>query len=69
VVCVDPALNTAEKLRAILTENRLLNRLGAGDSPQYEFYVSDYAVRLSEFADRIMPFPIDEIKKIDIESF
>ena len=69
VTCVDPALNTAESLRSFLKEKSLLNSLEQGQNPQYDFFVSDSAARMTEFANRIMPFSIENIKNINIETF
>ncbi len=70
VTLVNPAYETAISLKELLTKNGM----AAGDEHQYEssmyeFYVSDTADKFKKFANSIMPFNIEEIKRIDIENY
>ncbi len=67
VVCVDPSEETSLKVQKILQINHLLN--SQNQHPKYEFYVSDSAQKMVEFANMIMPFQIEDVQTIQIESF
>lgn len=73
VRCIDPAKNTAEALKRSLASLKLLR--GAENSselehePRYTFAVSDAEERMTEFANRILPFSIEAAEKITIEAY
>lgn len=67
VSCVDPSEVTSLAVKKILQANHLLNT--QNQQPKYEFYVSDSAQKMVEFANRIMPFQIEDVQTIQIESF
>ena len=67
VLCIDPAKNTAEALRARLAAAGLLR--GAAREARYSFAVSDAEERMTAFANRIMPFSIRAAEKIAIENY
>ncbi len=67
VLCIDPAKNTAEALRARLAAAGLLR--GGARAARYSFAVSDAEERMTAFANRIMPFSIQAAEKIAIENY
>lgn len=67
VACVDPAEAVSLAMKATLQENGLLNQ--AAIPPRYECFVSDAAEKMAEFANRIMPFQIENVHKINIEAY
>lgn len=67
VLCIDPAKNTAEALRARLDAAGLLR--GGARAARYSFAVSDAEERMTAFANRIMPFSIQAAEKIAIENY
>lgn len=73
VRCIDPAKNTAEALKrslaalGLLRENDTSGR--EAHPPSYTFAVSDAEERMTEFANRILPFSIEAAEKIAIESY
>ena len=70
VTLVNPAYETAIRLRSLLQEKDLLNenppRLGEN---QYQFYVSDMAEKFQVFANSIIKYGILSAKKVEIEQY
>lgn len=64
---INPAYETAKSLKAILSEQELLNR--AGNAATYEYYVSDSVDRFTSFADRVLPCHVERVSVVDIESY
>ena len=70
VTLVNPAYETAVKLRSLLQEKGLLNenppKLGEN---QYQFYVSDMAEKFQVFANSIIKYGILSAKKVEIDKY
>lgn len=70
VTLVNPAYETARRLRELLTEHDLLcetpPRLG---SNRYQFYVSDKADKFVRFANSIIKYGILSAKTVNIETY
>lgn len=64
---VNPAYETAVSLKRLLEKNDIEAEEGA--QAEYEFYVSDAAVKFKNFANSIMPFHTDWIDEINIEEY
>ena len=80
VTLVNPAYETAQELKQILSMEGLLNpgtpgreaggeTDGAPASPHHEFYVSDLADNFRDFASSILPGQVDSTQKIEIEEY
>ncbi|MHC1772921.1 MAG: glutamate racemase [Flexilinea sp.] len=69
VTCVDPAEVASIELKEVLQKNGLLNDCDNTPDSRYEFYVSDSAEKMAEFANMIMPFQIENVHKVNIEAF
>ncbi len=70
VTCIDPAEAVSQQLQNVLETAGLLRQVGdAGAAPHYECYVSDAAEKMTEFANRILPFQIENVHKINIETY
>lgn len=65
---VNPAYETAQELKRLLTEHQLIND-GADtrETSMYQFYVSDAAEKFKNFANSILPCEIEEARLIHIE--
>jgi glutamate racemase len=64
---VNPAYETAKSLKAMLTEQGLLNH--SGNQAVYEYNVSDGVDKFISFASRVLPCHIENANVIDIESY
>ncbi len=65
---VNPAYETAQGLKALLMQHRLLDDgNGGSEAPRYQFYVSDAAEKFKHFANSILPCEIEEAQLIHIE--
>ena len=64
---VNPAYETAQGLKALLSEYCLENDGGKRELSQYQFYVSDAAEKFKNFANSILPCEIGEAQLIHIE--
>ena len=70
VTLVNPAYETARELKDLLEENGIANDgNGPTDDPMHEFFVSDSANKLKNFANSILPYGVDTTKLVDIESY
>lgn len=71
VALVNPAYETAIGLRAMLQSLQLLNPGGndGNEDKHYQFFVSDLADKFQTFANSILPYQIESIKKINIEEY
>ena len=67
VTLVNPAYETAQSLKVMLKEKKLLNETEGMASHQY--YVSDAAEKFISFADEVLPCHVDKTTVIDIESY
>lgn len=65
---VNPAYETARELKEILKEEGLL-RTGSGESAKHEFYASDLADKMQEFAKSILIGESINTSKIDITEY
>lgn len=70
VTLVNPAYETACRLRELLQEEKLMNEreLEEGENPHH-FFVSDAAESFQEFANSILSQQIEKAKKINIEQY
>ena len=68
VTLVNPAYETAAKLKEMLKEKGLENS-ASGQSIPHEFYVSDSAERFMSFANSILPYDVDTTKLVSIEEY
>lgn len=68
---INPAYETALSLRDLLIENTLVSPLETiVDSSMHKFYVSDTPEKFKSFGNSIeLPFYIDKVEQINIESF
>ena len=66
ITLVNPAYETAQELRHVLEEHRILNDSGA--VPTHKFYVSDGAEKFRRIANMILPCEI-EVEDVAIKSF
>ncbi len=65
---VNPAYETAQELKALLTEHGICNDGGKDEAGlQYQFYVSDAAEKFKSFANSILPCEIEEAQLIHID--
>lgn len=64
---VNPAFETARSMGEMLESHEI--RAEASNKPQYDFYVSDGALKFRKFANSILPFDIEWIEEINIESY
>lgn len=64
---VNPAYETAKSLKALLTEQALLNK--SGNTAEYEFCVSDGVDKFAAFADQVLPCHVERANVVDIESY
>ena len=70
VTLVNPAYETAMGLKELLGKNNLLSDEEIKEpNDKYEFYVSDDAGKFMDFANSILPFDINVIRKINIEEY
>lgn len=70
VTLVNPAYETAIKLREMLKEKGLLNTEEPGlGSNRYQFYVSDTTEKFIRFANSIIKYGILSAKQVNIEEF
>ncbi len=69
VTLVNPAYETAVRLRDLLIENELDSRDTREEEFPYRFYVSDLAEQFTEFANSILPYDVSVTQKIEIENF
>ncbi len=70
VALVNPAYETAIKLKAMLSGMDLLNGQAPGlGSNQYQFYVSDKAEKFVRFANSIIKYGILSAKAVHIEEY
>ena len=67
VSIVNPAYETAMDLKRILEEKGLNN--DRDSLTKYEFYVSDAAEKLKQFANSILPYNVETIQQINIEDY
>ena len=64
---VNPAYEAAMDLKAILDERNLNHEDGEFD--KYEFYVSDAAEKFKQFANSVLPYNVETIRQINIETY
>lgn len=64
---VNPAYETAQELKLLLTEHGIRNDGGGKEFLQYQFYVSDAAEKFKSFANSILPCEIEEAQLIHID--
>ena len=70
VTLVNPAYETARKLRELLTGRNLLCETPPGlGSNRYQFYVSDKADKFVRFANSIIKYGILSAKTVNIETY
>ncbi len=69
VTLVNPAYETAVRLRDLLIENGLDSPGTKEEEFPYRFYVSDLAEQFTAFANSILPFDVSMTQKIEIENF
>lgn len=67
VCLVNPAFETAKSLKALFTEQGLLNP--NKHRPEYEYYVSDGVESFISFADEVLPCHVTDTRVVDIESY
>lgn len=65
VTLVNPAYETAKKLKQLLKESNITSSLASS----HEFYVSDMAQQFEEFAKHILDKPMMPVKQINIEEY
>ncbi|MCR5374213.1 MAG: glutamate racemase [Lachnospiraceae bacterium] len=68
VTLVNPAYETAAKLKELLKEKGIENP-GTGKKTPHEFYVSDAAERFMSFANSILPYDVDTTRTVSIEEY
>ena len=68
VMLVNPAYETAAKLKELLKEKGIENP-GTGKKAPHEFYVSDAAERFMSFANSILPYDVDTTRTVSIEEY
>lgn len=68
VMLVNPAYETAAKLKELLKEKGIENP-GTGKKTPHEFYVSDAAERFMSFANSILPYDVDTTRTVSIEEY
>ena len=66
VTLVNPAYETARRLKAVLAENDLISDKREGE---HLFYVSDGAQAFKTFANSILPCQVQETSDINIENY
>lgn len=67
---VNPAYETARELERLLVKERIENSGGkASGREPYRFFVSDAADKFKNFANSILPYDIETIRKINIEEY
>ncbi len=66
VTLVNPAYETAKKLKEVLGQKGLLKESGP---VAHRFYVSDGAEKFKAFANTILPCEVEETKDINIEQY
>jgi len=70
VTLVNPAYETALDLKRLLREMDLENPgVKTDEKEPYRFFVSDTARKFKTFANSILPYDIETIKKINIEEY
>lgn len=67
VILVNPAYETAKSLKQLLTEQNLLNQ--SGEEVHHEYCASDMTDQFVTFADRVLPFRVDQIRVVNIEKY
>ena len=67
VKLVNPAYETAKSLRKLLVENGLLNT--SGEEVHHEYFASDMTDQFVSFADKVLPFRVDQIRVVNIEKY
>lgn len=70
VTLVNPAYETAKELERLLLKRGILNpgEKASGREP-YRFFVSDAADKFKNFANSILPYDVETIRKINIEEY
>jgi glutamate racemase len=70
VTLVNPAYETAKDLERLLAQQGIANpgEKAPGKEP-YRFFVSDAADKFKNFANSILPYDIETIRKINIEEY
>jgi len=70
VTLVNPAYETALELKKLLSSRGLGNPgIKTDEKEPYRFFVSDTAQKFKAFANSILPYDIETIKKINIEEY
>ncbi|MDO5100304.1 MAG: glutamate racemase [Eubacteriales bacterium] len=64
---IDPAIETADTLRLLLTDRELLNPQAQAEG--HRFFISDSAKQFRNLADRILPCHIDKTSQINLEAY
>lgn len=67
VSLIDPAIETANTLRQLLTEKQLLHPQNQAEG--HRFFISDSAKQFRILADRILPCHIDKTSQINLEAY
>lgn len=67
VTLVNPAYETAKSLKRLLTEQGLLNE--SGEEAHHEYCASDMTDQFVSFADRVLPFQVEQIRFVNIEKY
>lgn len=67
VKLVNPAYETAKSLKRLLKEQDLLN--DSGEEVHHEYCASDMTDQFVTFADRVLPFPVEQIRLVNIEKY
>lgn len=67
VKLVNPAYETAKSLKQLLTEKDLLNQ--SGEEVHHEYCTSDMTDQFVSFADRVLPFRVEQIRLVNIEKY
>lgn len=66
---VNPAYETALELSRLLKQEGILNPGEKNVEFPYQFYVSDSEDKFRSFANSILPYDVEQTKKIDIEKY
>lgn len=66
---VNPAYETAIRLKELLKERNLANPGHEEEEFPYRFFVSDMAERFTDFASTILPFDVKSTQMVNIEEY
>lgn len=66
VTLVDSGEETADEVKRVLTEQKLLNAT-TGDPGKHKFFVSDFPQKFEETASRFLGRPLENLFKVELE--